>query len=71
VVIGEKLFGVETSENHAKNLVKQLYSISIDYSIAKQIMNIAQQKYPVRSASPSATLPVRQDADRVLAGDWP
>ena len=40
-----------------KNLVKQLYSISIDDSIAKQIVNIAQQKYAVRSESPSAILP--------------
>ena len=43
--LGEKLFGVETSENQAKRLAKQLYSISIDDSMAKQIVNIAQQKY--------------------------
>jgi hypothetical protein len=43
--LGEKLFGVETPENQAKRLAKQLYSISIDDSMAKQIVNIAQQKY--------------------------
>ena len=43
--VGEKLFGVETPENQAKRLTKQLYLISIDDSMAKQIVNIAQQKY--------------------------
>ena len=43
--VGEKLFGVESPENEAKRLVKQLYSISIDNSMAKQIAGIAQQKY--------------------------
>ena len=43
--IGEKMFGVESPENEAKRLVKQLYSISIDNSMAKQIAGIAQQKY--------------------------
>lgn len=43
--LGEKVFGVESSENEAKRLVKQLYSISIDNSMAKQIAGIAQQKY--------------------------
>ena len=43
--LGEKLFGVETPENQAKRLAKQLYSISIDNSMAKQIVQIAQQKY--------------------------
>ena len=41
----EKLFGVESPENEAKRLVKQLYSISIDNSMAKQIVSLAQQKY--------------------------
>jgi hypothetical protein len=41
----EKLFGVESPENEAKRLVKQLYSVSIDNSIAKQIVSLAQQKY--------------------------
>ena len=36
--LGEKLFGVESPENEAKRLVKQLYSISIDNSMAKQIV---------------------------------
>lgn len=43
--LGEKAFGVESPENEAKRLVKQLYSISIDNSMAKQIAVIAQQKY--------------------------
>jgi len=43
--LGEKLFGVESPENEAKRLVKQLYSINIDNSMAKQIAGIAQQKY--------------------------
>ena len=41
----EKLFGVESPENEAKRLVKQLYSINIDAQMAKQIVAIAQQKY--------------------------
>jgi hypothetical protein len=43
--LGEKLFGVESPENEAKRLVKQLYSLNIDNSMAKQIVGIAQQKY--------------------------
>ena len=43
--IGEKIFGVESPENEAKRLVKQLYSIIIDNSMAQQIAGIAQQKY--------------------------
>jgi len=41
----EKLFGVESQENEAKRLVKQMYSVSIDNSMAKQIVSLAQQKY--------------------------
>ena len=36
---------MESPENEAKRLVKQLYSISIDNSMARQIAGIAQQKY--------------------------
>ena len=43
--IGEKLAGVESPENEAKRLIKQLYSVSIDNSLAKQIAGIAQQNY--------------------------
>jgi hypothetical protein len=43
--LGEKLFGVESPENAAKRPVKQLYSINIDNSMARQIAGIAQQKY--------------------------
>lgn len=43
--LAEKLFGVENPENHAKRLVKQLYSTNIDTQMAKQIVAIAQQKY--------------------------
>ncbi len=45
VGLGEKLAGVESPENQAKRLAKQIYSISIDTSMAKQIVGIAQQKY--------------------------
>ncbi len=41
----EKLFGVESPENEAKRLVKQIYRINIDNSMAKQIVSLAQQKY--------------------------
>ncbi|MGD0499734.1 MAG: hypothetical protein ABSC23_15000 [Bryobacteraceae bacterium] len=43
--LGEKLAGVESPENEAKRLVKQLYSLNIDSSMAKQIAGLAQQKY--------------------------
>src|SRR5579883_2504272 len=43
--LGEKLFGVESPENEAKRLVKQIYSISIDTAMARKIVSIAQQKY--------------------------
>jgi hypothetical protein len=43
--IGEKLAGVETPENKAKRMVKEIYGISIDNSMAKQIASLAQQKY--------------------------
>ncbi len=43
--IGEKIAGVESPENEAKRLVKQLYSVSIDTATAKQIVGVAQQKY--------------------------
>jgi hypothetical protein len=43
--VGEKLAGVESPENQAKRLAKQIYSVSIDNSMAKQIVGIAQQKY--------------------------
>lgn len=43
--LGEKIAGVETPENEAKRLVKQLYSVNIDTAMAKQIVSIAQQKY--------------------------
>lgn len=43
--LGEKLAGVESPENEAKRLVKQLYSINIDNAMAKQIAGLAQQKY--------------------------
>jgi len=43
--LGEKLFGVESPENEAKRLVKQIYSISIDTAMARKIVSIAQQRY--------------------------
>ncbi|MGD0778586.1 MAG: hypothetical protein ABSC05_37880, partial [Candidatus Solibacter sp.] len=43
--IGEKIAGVESKENEAKRLVKQIYGVSIDAAMAKQIVDIAKQKY--------------------------
>jgi hypothetical protein len=43
--IGEKVAGVESKENEAKRLVKQIYGVSIDAAMAKQIVDIAKQKY--------------------------
>jgi hypothetical protein len=43
--IGEKLAGVETPEAEAKRLVKQLYQVNIDTAMAKQIVDLAKQKY--------------------------
>jgi hypothetical protein len=45
VAMFEKLFGVESPQNEAKRLVKQIYSINIDNSMARDIVNVAQQKY--------------------------
>jgi hypothetical protein len=41
----EQLLGIESPENKAKRMVKQLYVISINDATAKQIASIAQQKY--------------------------
>jgi hypothetical protein len=43
--LGEKLAGVESPENKAKRLCKQIYGISIDNGMAKQIASLAQSKY--------------------------
>jgi hypothetical protein len=43
--LGEKIAGVESPENEAKRLIKSLYGVSIDTSMAKQIVSIAQSKY--------------------------
>ena len=43
--IGEKLFGVKSPENQAKELVRSIYSVSIDSNMAKQIVGIAQQGF--------------------------
>jgi len=43
--LGEKLAGVESPENKAKQLIKQLYSINIDNNMAKQIAAIAKQSF--------------------------
>jgi hypothetical protein len=43
--IGEKIAGVETPENEAKRLVKSLYFVNIDTAMAKQIVDLAKQKY--------------------------
>ena len=43
--IGEKLAGVETPENEAKRLIKQIYSLTINDQTARQIAELAKQKY--------------------------
>jgi hypothetical protein len=43
--LGEKIAGVESPESEAKRLIKSLYGMSIDTSMAKQIVSIAQSKY--------------------------
>jgi len=43
--LGEKIAGVESPENEAKRLIKSLYGVSIDTSMAKKIVSIAQSKY--------------------------
>jgi hypothetical protein len=43
--IGEMAAGVQSPENQAKKLVKQIYGISISENTAKQIAGIAQQKF--------------------------
>jgi hypothetical protein len=43
--IGEKVAGMESQESEAKRLVKQIYGVSIDTALAKQIVDIAKQKY--------------------------
>lgn len=41
----EKLAGMESPENEAKRLTKQIYGVSIDMGTAHQIVSIADQKY--------------------------
>lgn len=43
--LGEKIAGVETPENEAKRLVKQIYGLSINDATAKQIAALAKQSY--------------------------
>ena len=43
--VGEKLAGMESQEAEAKRLVKQIYGLTIDSSMAKQIVDMAKQKY--------------------------
>jgi hypothetical protein len=43
--VGEKIAGVESPENEAKRLVKQIYSLNIDTATARQIVTIAKQGY--------------------------
>ena len=63
--IGEKLAGVETKENEAKRLVKQIYSIKIDNNLAKQIAGIAKQSY-----GDNVGMAVRSDQVRDLLRLW-
>lgn len=43
--LGEMLAGVESDENKAKRLVKELYRIDISIQMARQIVQIANTKY--------------------------
>ena len=43
--VGEQLAGVESPENEAKRLAKQIYGVKIDDGLARQIAAIAKQKY--------------------------
>jgi hypothetical protein len=45
VGIGEKAAGVESKENEAKRLVKQIYGLSINNDMARQIAGIAKQTF--------------------------
>ena len=63
--LGEKLAGVETKENEAKRLVKQIYAISIDNALAKQIAGVAQQSY-----GGNVGMAVRSDQVRDLLRLW-
>jgi hypothetical protein len=58
--IGEKIAGVETPENEAKRLVKQIYSLNIDNATAKQIAAIAKQSYGGHVSSAVRSPEVRQ-----------
>jgi hypothetical protein len=58
--IGEKIAGVETPENEAKRLVKQIYSLNIDNATAKQIAAIAKQSYAGHVSSAVRSPEVRQ-----------
>ena len=43
--VGEKIAGVESKENQAKRLAKEIYGLSIDGSTAKALANMADQNY--------------------------
>jgi hypothetical protein len=43
--LGEKLAGVESPENQAKRLIKQMYHIDINKSMAKQIAALSKSKF--------------------------
>lgn len=43
--IGEKIAGVESQQAEAKRLVKQIYHVNIDGSMADQIVSLAKSKY--------------------------
>src|SRR5678815_5721082 len=43
--VGEKIFGVESDRQHAKNLVSSQYHLSISNSMADQIVGIAKSSY--------------------------
>ena len=65
VGIGEKLAGVESEQNKAKRLVKQIYSLSINNDLANQIAGIAKSSY-----GDDVGMAVRSDQVRQLLRLW-
>ena len=65
VGIGEKLAGVESEQNKAKRLVKQIYNLSINNDLANQIASIAKSTF-----GNDVGMAVRSDQVRQLLRLW-
>jgi hypothetical protein len=65
VGIGEKAAGVESPENKAKRLVKQIYGLSINTDLARQIAAIAKQTF-----GNNVDMAVRSDQVQKLLRLW-